>query len=130
MIIARLRGKETLSAKLLKMQLQAPGVLQKAVEKAAKPIEDYAVGAAPVDSGGLARSIMIRPMKGTAVAHARVRIGPAWSVYNKQGVVEYGKFQEYGTSEMAAQPFLRPALDAGKDEAIDRLKAEIKKALT
>jgi len=130
MITASVKGQLALSAKLLKMQVKTPGLLQKALAKAAEPIRDYAIGAALVATGGLARSITIRPVGDKDPARAAVRIGPAWSVYNKQGVVEYGKFQEYGTSEMAAQPFLRPALDAGKDEAIDRLKAEIKKALT
>ncbi len=130
MITARFRGKEMLSAKLLKMQLETPGALSKALKKAAEPIQDYAVGAAPVASGGLARSITIRPMKGVATAHERVRIGPAWSVYGKSGVVEYGRFVEFGTSKMAARPFLRPAFDAGKDEALRIFKAEMKKAVT
>ena len=77
MITAKVRGQAALSAKLLKMQLETPGKLADALKKAAKPIEDYAVGAAPVASGSLARSITIRPMKGTDAAHARVRIGPA-----------------------------------------------------
>ena len=129
MITAKLHGQAALHAKLLKMQLQAPGLMATALKKAAKPVEDYAVGAAPVDSGALARSITIRVMRSTVPGHERVRIGPAWAVYNKDKV-EYGRFSEYGTSQMAARPFLRPAFDTGKDEALRIFKAEMKRGVT
>jgi HK97 gp10 family phage protein len=44
----------------------------------------------------------------------------------------YGRFVEFGTSKMAAQPFLRPAYDAARSKAIDaarkRLNLELNKA--
>jgi HK97 gp10 family phage protein len=47
--------------------------------------------------------------------------------------LEYAKYQEYGTSKMAAQPFLRPALDEEKEnvknEIAVALKVLIKKAI-
>ena len=129
MITAKMHGQAALHAKFAKMIAETPKVLEQALAKAAKPIEDYAVGAAPVDSGSLARSITIRLMKSTVPGHERVRIGPAWAVYNKDKV-EYGRFHEFGTSTMAAHPFLRPALDAGENEALRIFKAEMKKALT
>lgn len=129
MISAKVHGQAALRAKLLAMQMQVPGVLAAALKQAAEPIQDYAVGAAPVDSGGLARSITIRVMKSTVPGHASVRIGPAWAVYNKDKV-EYGRFSEFGTSKMSAQPFLRPALDAGRNEALRIFKAEMMRRLT
>lgn len=126
MIKAEVRGVRELNAKLRRMEARAPGQLEKALEKAAKPIEDYAVGAAPVETGALARSITTRPM-GAAEDHARVRIGPAWAVYDNKSVVEYGRFQEFGTSKMAAQPFMRPAFDAGRDEALRIFTEEMKR---
>ena len=45
----------------------------------------------------------------------------------------YGRFIEYGTSKMAAKPFLRPAYDAASAKALraaqDRMQTEVKKAL-
>jgi HK97 gp10 family phage protein len=129
MITAKVKGMSDLHAQLRKMESLAPGVMAGALKKAAKPIEDYAVGGAPVDSGSLASSIHTRVMKSTAPGKASVRIGPAWAIYEKGGV-EYGRFAEFGTSKMPAQPFLRPALDAGADEALDIFAREIKKAIT
>ena len=45
----------------------------------------------------------------------------------------YGRFLEFGTSKMAAKPFLRPAYDAARAKALDavkqRMQAEVAKAL-
>lgn len=44
----------------------------------------------------------------------------------------YGRFLEFGTSKMAAKPFLRPAYDAARAKALkavqERMAAEVKKA--
>ena len=37
----------------------------------------------------------------------------------------YGRFFEFGTPNMAAKPFLRPAFDAKKEEAVEILKAKL-----
>ena len=45
----------------------------------------------------------------------------------------YGRFVEFGTSKMAAKPFIRPAYDAARAKALqaaqDRMNAEVQKAL-
>jgi len=40
--------------------------------------------------------------------------------------LEYAKHQEYGTSKMAARPFLRPALDEEKENVKDEIGAALK----
>ena len=46
----------------------------------------------------------------------------------------YGRFVEFGTSKMAAKPFLRPAYDAARARALqavqERMAAEVRKATT
>ena len=45
----------------------------------------------------------------------------------------YGRFVEFGTSKMAAKPFIRPAYDAARAKALqavqERMNAEVQKAL-
>lgn len=122
MITAKVKGLEQLHVKLLKLEAQTPGAMKEALMAASKPIVDYAVGGAPVASGALAGSIRAIPAKGSNPLHPRVRIQPHPKLW-------YGRFQEYGTSKMPAHPFLRPALDAGKKEAVSIFKAEMKRRI-
>ena len=43
--------------------------------------------------------------------------------------VEYGVYQEYGTSRMEARPWLRPAVDEHQDEIRQAFAAQMKRAL-
>jgi HK97 gp10 family phage protein len=129
MITAKVHGQAALSARLMSMQAQLPRAITDALKKAGEPIRDYARDAAPVESGALARSITIRAMRSSVPGRASIRIGPAWAVYESDRV-EYGRFIEFGTSKMPAHPFLRPAFDAGANEALRVFKAEMRRRLT
>ena len=67
-----------------------------AVRKTARDIEADAKRLAPVDTGALKGSIS------ATVTGLSAEVGPT---------VEYGVYQELGTSEMRAQPYLSPAFD-------------------
>lgn len=75
----------------------APGKAKAAVLQGAYMIEADAKQLAPVDTGALRNSIESEQGEGiSAVVHDGV---------------EYGIWQELGTSKMAAQPFMIPALE-------------------
>lgn len=61
----------------------------------------------PVDTGNLQRSIHLEYATDAGDKQAAVEVGTD---------VDYGKYVEFGTSRMAAQPYLRPALDENRDE--------------
>jgi len=66
------------------------------VAKTAMDLEAHAKSRAPVDTGTLKNSIQA------------TKIGPAhWRVVVN---VDYGMYVEWGTANMAAQPFLQPAI--------------------
>lgn len=99
--------------------------LQDAVMAGAEVIRAEASRLAPRRTGRLAANIeavLVKKRKDQAIAH----IGP-----NKEAW--YGIFAELGTSHHPAQPFLRPAFDSKKDEAMDaaadKLRAAIAKAV-
>lgn len=108
-------GVEELTAKLSRLAAKADdGQLRAALLAGAKPIENAAVAKAPVDTGTLRRSI--HSETGGIDGGVVVRVGTN---------VEYAIHQEFGTSRMRAQPYLRPAFDANKGNAL----REIKRAL-
>ena len=72
--------------------------------------EDHVKALAPVDTGRLRGSIT------HLVDDRSVTIGTN---------VEYGKYQELGTSKMKAQPFLWPAIVNNIDEYKDILRNEL-----
>jgi HK97 gp10 family phage protein len=78
--------------------------------KASKIVNNYgnmvtadAAKRAPVETGALMNSLTSES-KMTADLTFTVSDG-----------VEYGVYQEFGTSKMAAQPFMRPAIEAWRD---------------
>lgn len=77
---------------------------------AAGVIREAAAAKAPQRYGKLSDEMMVGEPKvnGWKVT---VGVGPSKNAF-------YGRFQEFGTTHHAAQPFLRPAVDENGDQAI------------
>ncbi|MFC5524018.1 HK97-gp10 family putative phage morphogenesis protein [Polaromonas jejuensis] len=62
-----------------------------------------------------------------------VRKGKQYQKQGKKGNLSqdawYAKFVEFGTSKMAARPFMRPAFEAKKSEAVEAIKAYLEKRI-
>lgn len=130
----------------------ARNVLKRTLTKAAQPIAEEAQRLAPVDAGNLRDSIAVssrtknkvggaeyaaamRAGLGKAAAGAALRqarreargqgsfaemfVGPA------KGALRYAHLVEFGTVKMAPQPYMRPAWDAKKREALDIIRQEL-----
>lgn len=83
------------------------------IKRTAFAIQLDAIQLAPVDTGALINSISVDLREGGGVIEAE--IGPT---------VSYGGYVEEGTSEMAGQPYMRPATDRQvpvMNHAFDRL---------
>jgi HK97 gp10 family phage protein len=84
-----------------------PGNAKKAIMEGAYMVEGDAKQFAPVDTGALRNSIETEEGKGiSAIVHDGV---------------EYGKYQEFGTYKMAAQPFMIPAIEKNTENIISLL---------
>ena len=83
-------------------------VLQKILLETMLALEGHAKRLAPVDTGRLRASIHTFPTKPS-------------NVITVSDGVSYGAFQEYGTSKMKAQPFIRPARDIALAEDFPRI---------
>ena len=85
------------------------------LEAASLIVEADATLRAPVDTGNLRSSITHR-----VVSDEEAKIGTN---------VDYAPYLEYGTHKMAAQPYLRPALDSNKARIEKMIGDVIGKAL-
>lgn len=115
-------GADTLLRKLRQLEDAVAGdALEQAVKAGAEPIRADASQRAPRRTGKLAGSIIVEPDE-KGKTQASVKIGPEKDAF-------YGLFHEFGTSKMAANPFLRPAMDEQKDAAVAAVRRELQKAL-
>lgn len=110
------RGLDDLIKKLQGMAKKATSLqAQAALRAGLLIIEGAAVQKAPVLTGTLRRSI-----------HSETTSTSAGAVGRTGTNVEYAPFQEFGTSRMRAQPFMRPAFDENKEQALDEIERALK----
>lgn len=127
----KLEGFRELDASLreLTSRATAKNVARRALKKAAEPIDDMASRLAPRLTGRLSVSVIT----GTQLTPSQRRGINRNSVEVYVGtVLSRGRYNEFGTINMAANPFMRPAWDAKQDEALliirHELAVEIEKA--
>jgi HK97 gp10 family phage protein len=102
------RGDDELVRKLQGLARKAtPAQARAALMAGALPIQTSAAQKAAVDTGTLRRSIHTEAAETRDGAVARTGTN-----------VEYALAQEFGTSRMRGQPFMRPAYDEKKGEAL------------
>lgn len=125
--MADIEGLDELLSKLdgLDSLVKSKNAIARSLRAGAEPIRARAEELAPYETGRLKESMMITVGDQTATG-AIAKIGPS-----RKGF--YGTFDEFGTSHMAAHPFLKPAYDEKIDEATrivgETLAAEIEKAV-
>lgn len=116
----------------------AKNVLLRVGKKGMKPVEDAAKRYAPKESGTLSQSITTKKAKAQRIPGSR-RFARQNGVTIVTGPAPEGKldkanagWQERGTVNMAANPYMRPAADSELDNTLrsvkDDLKTEIEKA--
>lgn len=134
----------------------ARNVLKRTLNMAAEPIADEARRLVPVKTGNLYNSIAVsariknkvgnaeysaamraglgkaaagaalraarRANKGNNPSFAEVFVGPA----RGKGVIRYAHIVEFGSNDTAPDPYMRPAWDAKKREALEIIKGELR----
>ncbi len=116
-----------------------PDELKKSGEKAvlragAKPINVAAKAKAPVGTGLLKKSIGTNVKKVDGEVTARVGPRSGWKqevTRNGQRVVsdpnKYSHLLEFGTSSIAARPFIRPAIDSTRGQVVGAMAVGLDK---
>lgn len=106
----------------------AKSVLRRTAINAMSRIEARAKQLAPREAGDLADSITTKPVRAARVSRTQfatqsgvtVATGPTG---RQEGGV--GAFQEFGTVNMPANPFMRPAVDGEAHAVIDIVRDEL-----
>lgn len=119
------------SASLLKALKKFPDNIQKnvivgATRAATKPIVTAARNNVPVDTGNLKKSIGVIKRKSRDKTKIRFSVTPRKGGKN-DGF--YSHMVEFGTSKMAAQPFMRPAFENQDEESITAAKEYLAKRI-
>jgi len=105
------QGMDELLSKLgqLESYVKQGLILRQALRDGAMLIRDEAEHLAPFETGRLQAEMMVT-ISDASAQEATAKIGPS-----RRGF--YGSFNEFGTANTAAQPFLRPGFDAKVQEA-------------
>ena len=132
----RLEGFRELEAALNDLpKATGRNVLRRVAKGALAPMADKAKSMAPVDGGELRESIKLSEKRTKRVVRENrfdrngglaMAMGPV----SGNGVLNYASFVEFGTADARAQPFMRPAFDGGKHEALEYIKANLGKEIS
>jgi HK97 gp10 family phage protein len=115
-VTMKLTGDRELAAAFSRLGQAVQGrMLIGALEAGALLVVNDAKRRAAVDTGNLRRSLHVGDQQASGT-DASVKVGTD---------VEYAPYVEFGTSRMAAQPYLRPALESQEGE----VRAEVADAL-
>ncbi len=103
-----------------------------AVNAGAQTVKRRAQQNVPVATGNLKKNIIVRRQRPsehglTEQYIVTVRQGKVTKKQAERGLEDafYGRFVEFGTVKMAARPFLRPAFDGGKEEAVTAMREQL-----
>jgi len=114
----QITGLDSLMRKLDSMGGNVLDALDKAVRETALVAQGDARQNAPVDTGALKGSI--------STEFDRNAESSTGTVYTN---IEYGLYQEMGTVNMPAHPFMMPALNANKDTFEQLARSELESAI-
>lgn len=95
--------------------------LRKGMRAGANVVRDEARAKAPVRTGNLKRKIRTRE-RSEEGGNMRFAVEIPRDAF-------YGRFLEYGTSKMAAKPFLRPAAENKTEAAVTRMRDSLEEAI-
>jgi HK97 gp10 family phage protein len=112
---------DDLASQLAALNQSLGAATQEAAMAAATVIEAEVRARAPVNTGALVASLDNKSARRQAQASATIQVehsGP-------DGTEHYAIFQEYGTSNMPAHPFMRPGFEAAQQTAIDAAAAAL-----
>ena len=100
-------------------------ILTAGVRAVASDFAKSAKRLAPVDSGDLKKSIKVKKRRSKNRSYVRFTVGVDKTKFH----VFYGHMIEFGTANIPAQPFMRPAFEQNKHSAVQKITHKIRQRL-
>lgn len=116
-----IEGIDNLIAEVEKLGVKGNRIENKALREAGEVVKEAIKQEAPRRTGTLKKSIETSRVKTKGIAK-HVEVGPG-----KEGY--YGKFVEFGTVKMRANPFMARGYENSKDKVVDKIAEELRKGL-
>ncbi len=116
-----LLGMENLIAQVEKLGTKGNRIENKALREAGEVVRGAIEKEAPKKTGTLRESIKASGVR-TREGMKQVLVGPGDKGW-------YGKFVEFGTVKMKANPFMARGYETSKEEAVEKIAGELKKGL-
>lgn len=116
-----LEGMQELLNRLESMGKEGKKIENNALKQAGEVLKEEIQNNAPIDSGNLKENIEMSNIKKNKDG-SYVQVGTndkSW----------YGKFVEFGTTKMGANPFMSRSFETKKDEVQEIIKDEVRKGL-
>ncbi len=117
----KIDGMENLLAEIEKLGKAGSKIENRALKEAGDVVKESIQNETPRRTGKLKSSIEVSRVK-TKGGIKQVEIGPGSDGY-------YGKFLEFGTVKMKANPFMSRGYEISKAEAESKIEEEIKRGL-
>lgn len=111
--------------KLSKLATSSEEIAKKAIHEGASIVADAIRPRIPVDTGDLAASFGITPISKDENGNWNAKLG--FDGYDRKGTANQVKARaiESGTSKMQKRPFVRPAVNASKAQAVAAMERVI-----
>lgn len=120
-----LSGVDEILSRLQQIGANISKLENNALKDAAELVLDDAKANAPIRTGKLKEGLKISGVKNRdGTKYVLVGIDKA-----DNSNIFYGKFIEFGTSNMSPRPFLEPAYEKNKTEILERIKSTLKEGL-
>lgn len=104
----------------------AKNVVRRILRKRGEPIAEAARQRAPYDQGDLKDSIAVGTRLTKRQRRLHRKIDPSdIEVYIGPGSLPQAHLQEFGTQEIPAQPFMRPAWDRNRESVLHNLRVDL-----
>lgn len=113
----KVSGLDQMHAAVQKLKADLAKQLPAIVAQAAQPLLHEIQARMPVDTGKLESSLDMTSSATPGRASAIVQVDNSGPERDEH----YAIFKEYGTSKMAAEPFFRPGIEAGKAAVAQQL---------